>query len=130
MNYNDVTQVLALIFISVAALKILVILIKPSAWGKVIKKVWKNSNVMMVICLVLAALVLYLLLGEGFTLIDIFAVALFVSLLAGAGIAMYSQDVVVFATRLLKGREIVKKSWLYILIWVILILCGFKILYM
>jgi len=110
--------------------KLLVILIKPSAWLKIVKKVWKNSTHVMIVCLVFVALVLYLLILDGITIIQIFAVMVFVSLLAGVGIAMYSDSIVNLAQRLLRDRHIVKKSWLFILIWVFLILWGLKELFM
>jgi len=129
MDYS-ITQILALIFIVIASVKLLVILIKPSAWLKIVKKVWKNSTHVMIICLVFAALVLYLLILDGITIIQIFAVMAFVSLLAGVGVAMYSDSIVNLAQKLLRDRHIVKKSWLFILIWVILILWGLKELFM
>ncbi|MBS3079450.1 hypothetical protein J4218_04970 [Candidatus Pacearchaeota archaeon] len=129
MDYS-ITQILALIFIVIASIKLLVILIKPSAWLKIVKKVWKNSTHVMIVCLVFVALVLYLLILDGITIIQIFAVMVFVSLLAGVGIAMYSDSIVNLAQRLLRDRHIVKKSWLFILIWVFLILWGLKELFM
>ncbi len=124
-------EILALIFLVAAAIKILVILISPKSWSDlVVKKVWKNSNLMMIVSLILAAAVLYLLLGAGITITEIFAVMLFLSLLAAVGVAIYAREVVSVAQRLLKDRNIVKKSWLYILIWIILILWGLKELFM
>lgn len=128
MNYTPV-NIIALILLVVAAIKILVILIMPKAWVKLVKKVWVNPMNMMIASLILAAVVLYFLLQE-LTIIQIFAAMAFVSLLAAAGIAMYSTTVVNAAQRLLRDREIVKKSWLYILIWIILILWGLKELFM
>ena len=130
MDYSNLTHILALIFIVVAAVKIIVILSKPSAWSKVVKKVWKNSNLIMIICLVLAIIVLSGLIAQGMTILQIFSVMLFVSLLAGVGIAMYSKDIVNASQRLLRDRNIVKKSWLYILIWIILLVWGLKELFM
>ena len=121
-------QILALIFLVVAAVKILVLLIYPKAWVKVIKKVWINSQVMMIISLVLAIIVFYLLVQE-LSLTQIFAVMLFTALLAAVGVSIYSESVVRLAVRLLGDREIVKKSWLYILVWVILIFWGLKELF-
>jgi len=129
MNYS-ITQILALIFIAIASIKILVLLINPNSWSRLIKKVWKKSTVTMIVCLVLAAAVLYLLLLEGITIVQIIAVMTFISLLAGAGIAMYAQDMVVLSHRLLRDRNLVKKSWLYILIWVVLMLFALKEIFM
>lgn len=129
MEYT-IINILALILLVAAAIKILVILISPKSWVKVTKKVWKYPLNVMVASLVLAALVLYLLISSGITIIQIFAVMLFVGLLAAAGVAMYSKVIVNAAARLLRDREIIKKSWIYILVWVILILWGLKELFM
>lgn len=122
-------QIMALVFLVVATIKIIVIIAKPSAWAGLVKKVWASSIITMIICLVLAIISFYYLLQE-LTLTQIFATMLLISLLAGAGIAMYSKEVVGVALKLLKDRTIIKKSWLYLIIWIALIIWGFKEFFM
>ena len=55
---------------------------------------------------------------------QIFAVMLFVSLLAALGIAAYSKEVVGLAEKLMKDKKILKKSWFYLLIWIALVVWG------
>jgi len=120
---------MALILIVVSAVKIIVILIKPSAWNtKVVKKVWANPNLAMVVSLILAAIVLYYLLQGGLTIVEILAVTLFVALLIGAGMAGYKNELINMADKMLKDKSMIKKSWLYIVVWVILLAWGAKVL--
>lgn len=124
-------EILALILIIVAAIKIIVILVSPKTWANmVVKKVWQSPDLMIVVSLILAAGVLYLLINAGITIVEIFAVMLFVSLLAAVGVAIYSKEVVSVAQKLLKDRNIVKRSWLYIIIWIALLIWGLKELFM
>lgn len=121
-------EIIALIFIIVAAIKILVILVKPKAWlDMVVKKVWVSPFITGLICLVLAAIVLYYLIQE-LTIIQIFAVMGFVGLLAGVGIAAYAKEIVGLAGKLM-NKGIVKRAWLQIIIWVILIIWGLYTLF-
>lgn len=124
-------EILALILIVVAVVKIVIILISPKIWADlVVKKLWASSGLVMIISLILAVWVLYLLLNAGITIVEIFAVMLFLSLLAAVGVAVYSKEIVGVAQKLLKDRNIVKKSWFYILIWVVLLVWGLKELFM
>ncbi|MAH45718.1 hypothetical protein CMI37_07800 [Candidatus Pacearchaeota archaeon] len=120
---------MALILVMFVAIKLIVILVNPNAWNtKVIKKVWAHAHLAMAVSLGLAAVVLYYLLQSGLTIVQILAVTLFVALLMGAGAAAYKNEIIELAENLLKDKSLVKKSWLYIVIWIILIVWGAKIL--
>lgn len=121
-------EIFALIFLSVASIKLLVLIIEPKAWVKVVRKVWKNSFLTGLVCFLFAGMILFYLLEE-MTIIQIFAVMLFVALLAGTGIAVYSRDIVGFALKIM-NKSTIKKSWFYIIIWIILIIWGFKEIFM
>ena len=117
-------QNLALIIILFSAIKIVVILAKPSAWADFVKKIWANPMVTSIISLILAAVVLYYLVWvEGLTIVQILAVTAFVALLMAVGIGMYAKEVVGMATRMLK-KGILKRAWFYTLLWVALIAWG------
>lgn len=117
--------IFALIFAIVASIKILVILIKPKAWTKVVKNVWKTPLLTGFISLVLAALVFYYLVYKlGFTLTHIFAIMLFTALLAGVSISVYAKEISNIATKMLK-KDLLKKAWLPLLIWVALLVWYF-----
>jgi len=82
------------------------------------------------ISLILAAASLYYLIQGGITIIQIFAVLLFLTFLMASGIAIYKKEVIKLADKLMKDKKIIKKSWLYILIWIALIIWGAKTLFM
>lgn len=113
-------EIMALIIAVFAAIKILVILINPKSWMNVVKTVYGNPILTTIISLVLAVVVLNYLLVE-LTIVQIFAVMLFLSLLMVIGIAAYSKDILQLASKLLEDREVLKKAWLAIIVWVILI---------
>ncbi len=121
-------EIIALIFIIVAVIKILVILSKPEAWVNFVKKFWNVPILTSGICLVLAGVVLYYLIQSGMTIVQIFAVTGFISLLMGAGIGIYAKEVIGVAVKLMK-KGIMKKAWLYTLIWMILLIWGLKELF-
>lgn len=114
---------LALVIIVISAVKILVILVKPQIWANLVKKIWAKPMVMSVICLFLAAGTLYLLIQSGLTIVQILAVTLFAALLAAVGVGIYAKETVSLATKMLK-KGILKRAWLYTLIWVALIAWG------
>jgi len=120
---------MALILIVVSAIKLVVVLVNPKAWyDSVAKKVWASPNLMMVVSLVLAAVVLYYLLLGGITIVEILAVMLFLSLFIAAGAAIYKKEILGLAQKLLKDKSMIKKSWLYIILWAVLIVWGAKVL--
>ena len=122
-------EILALIFLVVASLKILVLLVKPKAWGDVVKSSWTNPILTGIVSFVFAMIVLYYLIGE-ITIVHIFAVMLFVSLLAAVGVSFYSKDVLKIVNKFFKDRKMLKKSWLYVLLWIVLIVWGFLFLFL
>ena len=121
-------EIIALILIIVSAIKIVTILIKPQAWANLTKKLWVNPMVMAGISLILAAVVLYYLLQE-LTIVQILASMAFLALLAAVGLGIYAKEVMSLATKMLK-KGIMKRAWLYTLLWIVLILWGAKELFM
>ena len=128
MNYTPV-QWMALILIVVSLIKILVILIKPKAWySNVVKPIWKSPAITMVVSLILAAVVLYYLIQE-ITIVQILASMLFFALLMAVGFSIYQKEVLGIADKMFKSKDLVKKSWLYIILWLIVIGWGAKVLF-
>jgi len=124
-----VVEIMALIFLLVAAVKIVVILVNPKSWFELTKQIWLYPGLTMIISLALAILSLFYLLDNGVTVVDLFAVMLFVSFLAAVGVAIYSKEVMKIAEKLMKDKKLVQKSWLYITIWIVLVIWGFKELF-
>lgn len=122
-------EIIALILIIVVAVKLIVILTNPKKWIVVVDAIWKNSGLTTIVCLVGAGIVLYYLVGAGIGIVQILAVMLLLSLLMGLSIAAYSKDLIGLGKKMLKDRAIVKKAWLAIIIWIVLILWGLKELF-
>src|SRR3989344_5301471 len=121
----DIIQWFALILAAAALIKIIVILIKPISWIKVVDTVYAIPMLTAFISLVLSAVVLFYLIEAGFGIVDIFAVMLFLGLLAAVGVSVYAKEFLPLARKMLKDRTFVKKSWLYIIIWIVLIIWVF-----
>ena len=123
-------EIIALILIIISAIKVIVILANPKSWADIVKKVWANPMVTSIISLILAAIVLYYLVWvEGITIVQILAVTGFVVLLMAVGVGAYAKEVTSMATKMLK-KGVLKKSWFYTLIWIILLIWGAKELFM
>lgn len=122
-------EIIALILIIVTAIKLLFIAANPGSWNKnVAKKVWKNPKRMATVSFVLALIVLYYLVQE-ISIVQILAAVAFTALLMTVGFAVYSKDLQKMTDKAYKDKGILKKSWFYILIWILLLLWGAKELF-
>ena len=129
MAYTPI-EWMALILIVGVAIKIIVILINPKTWyNSVVKKVWKAPNWIMLLSLILSAVTLYYLVQGGIGIVEILAVMLFFAFLIAVGVSVYKKEVIALADKMLKDKNIIKKSWLYILIWIALIVWGAGVLF-
>jgi len=116
-------QIIALIFCVVAAIKILVFAFSPKAWMKLAKGMWKNP-MLGIIYFILLVIVFYFLIKE-ISVTQILAVAVFLALLMGLQLSRYSKDAMDFAQKFVKNKkDLWKKNWIYVLIWVVLIVWG------
>lgn len=111
-------ELIALILISLATLKIILM---PKIWMNLIKKLYSKPRALFIIELILAGIVLYYLIQNGFTMVQIMAVVAFGALLTGMTMAWYGKETISWAKDILK-KGIWKKSWLPILIWVALMI--------
>lgn len=127
MTFTPV-EYIALIFIVFATIKILVLLINPKSWMNFAKKLWVNPRITTIVCLILAAIVLWYLLAE-MTIVSILAVAGFIALLMGIGLAGYVPDLIKAYERQIKSKALWKDgTWFYTLIWVVLMVWGLYVL--
>ena len=120
---------MAAVIAIIVVIKLLVIVIKPSAWMKVVKLVYSNPIVLMVLGLIIAAGSIWYLLEEV-TIVQIFAVMVFVSGLAMMTVAVYAKEVVAMASKMLKNKQFLSKAWLSIIIWLLLAVWVLKVLFM
>jgi len=122
-------EIIAAITAWVIVIKVLVILVNPKAWmDKVAKPIYENSGVSTFVFAVLTAIVGYYLL-QVMSIVEIFAVAAFISLLMGLGALAFSKDVLKFAQEMMKKNGI-KKAWLSTVIWAFLALWVLRDLYL
>jgi len=117
----SVIEWFALILIVVVAIKIFVILINPKSWLNFTKSLFGRPWLAGLVSLILAAIVLYYLMQSGITIVQIFAVLLFYSLLMAVGITPYTKEVFGLADRLYK-KNILRTNWFYLLIWIALMI--------
>lgn len=115
----------AWIVIMIILIKLIVIMKNPGTWLNVVENIWGNPSIVISVSLILAAVVLYYLLQE-ISIVHIFSVMLLFVLLSAVNISMYSSDFMQLGRKLLKDKNIIKKSWLPILIWVLLCLWAIK----
>ncbi len=120
-------QLMALFVAVLATIKLLVIIIKPKAWLNVIKFVYAKPVLTSYISLIFAILSLAYLLRE-ITIIQIFAVMLLFMFLMLMSISAHAKEIgiVGLAKKLLKDGLLedgllIKKAWLPILVWIILL---------
>ncbi|HXV10850.1 MAG TPA: hypothetical protein VD839_08610 [Burkholderiales bacterium] len=122
MNFSMI-NVLAGLLIVLASIKLVVVFVSPRAWLRFVRRVYAAPTLTSTIALLLAALVLYLLLQSGLTIVQVLAVTVFVALLLVVGIAPY-------AGRLFERIEtqslpaMLRQQWLYIVVWVLLLGWG------
>jgi len=116
-------EILALILILIAAIKLLIFLINPQLWYRFLEKIYAKPQFISITALLLAGLVLYLLISSGVTIIEILAVCLFVALLMTTGIAKYANEIIAW-TKKQDIVFIVKELWLYTLVWLLLLAWG------
>ena len=114
-------EILALIVIVLGLIKFIVILVKPGAWAEVPKKMFAKPMLSMVVSLILAAYVLYLLLGE-LTIVHVFAVMLFMMLLMFGTMAVYKKELMPMVDKMLKSKDLMRRAWLPMVIWLALMI--------
>ena len=91
MAYTTI-ETIALVIIAISAIKIVMLLIKPKAWMSFAKKFWGNAGLMQIAMLVLSGFLLYLLIHNGISITQIFAVMAFIATLMAVGFAPHVES--------------------------------------
>jgi len=119
MGLTTVIDWFALVLALLVIIKLVVISFRPKTWmDKVARPVWSNSSLTKTISLILAIVVLYYLL-QTLTIVQIFAVALFFSLISASTMASFSKEILSLGDRMIKGN-VLKGNWFLILVWLAL----------
>ena len=97
--------------------------------NNVVRKIYGKPGVLTIVSLLLGSLVLYYLIQE-ITIVQILAVMMFLMLLMLVSVSIYSQEFLAMADTIYRDGNILKKSWLPLVIWIALILWGLKELFL
>lgn len=114
-------EILAGLMIVLATIKIIILYTKPEIWMNGVKRMFSSPQVVAWIALALAAMVLFFLLSAGIRLVDILVVTLFIGLVMMAGLAPFAHDLFTWISKQ-DLRALLRKMWLYTLIWVLLLI--------
>lgn len=121
-SFNSI-EILALILIIVAVIKLAIFLYKPTLWVDIVENMYSAPQLIAYIGLGSALVVLYFLVNAGLTIVEILAVSLFIALLMVTGLANYADEAIAWV-REQDISVMLKKSWIYILAWILLIVWG------
>ncbi len=112
-------EVMALLLTASVIIKLVVGLVSPESWLSAIpKKLLRHPTLITLLSLALAVVVLIFLLKE-LTIVQIFAVLLFLAPLLLLAFVPFAKDLTL-EDKIFEGKSILKKSWLTVLIWLIL----------
>ncbi|MFH1325799.1 MAG: hypothetical protein ABIH49_03485 [archaeon] len=120
----SVLQWFAFILAAFALIKISVILVNGKAWLKFAKWIWQKPAVTGIIFFLLALVVFYYLIQQ-MTIVQIFAVMLFVTLLFGSAMSPYVKHFLKLGDSLV-SKKAIRNYWPEVIIWVILSLWALK----
>ncbi len=116
-------EILAGLLIVLACVKLLVVFVDAKVWLRFAKRIYARPAITSSVALLLAAVVLYLLLQSGLTIVQVLAVTVFVALLLVVGAAPYARALFDWLeTQSLPAM--LRQQWLYIVIWVLLMAWG------
>ncbi|MEK6844208.1 MAG: hypothetical protein AABX83_02160 [Nanoarchaeota archaeon] len=111
-------EIIALIVILIGAIKIIVIALNPKGWLKVAQTIYSKPIITAILSIILGSITLKFLLQE-LNIVHIFAVMLFFVFIIALGISSQSEFILKLAEKSL-SKNVIKKSWLSILVWIIL----------
>jgi len=121
-------EIIALVLIIFAAIKMFTLLVKPQAWMNFTKALFKKKSVAVVIGLILGGVVLYYLIQE-LTIVQILAVTAFIAMLFLIGLAGHVDELIRRYEREIKKGKLWKENWFYTLIWIALLVWGVLVLF-
>lgn len=114
-------ETLASIVIILSVIKLIVFLISRGSWFNFTKKVYSKPLITSIIALILAAIVLYYLINAGITIVDIFAVMLFLGMIMIVAVSRYINELVNWISKK-DPKSLLKEQWFFMLIWIILLI--------
>jgi hypothetical protein len=118
-----ILEILAGLLIALVLIKLAVVLIDTRSWLRFVRGLYARPALTAGIAFALALGVLALLIAAGMSILQVLAVSLFVLLLIVAGLAPYAGGLLAWVEKM-SVREALRRQWLYILIWLVLIGWG------
>ncbi len=115
-------QIAVLILAVLIVIKFLVLAIKPRAWLKLARNLYRKPLILGLVELVLAAVLFYYLLMQ-ITIVQIMAAVTLGALLTGLSFAVFGKELLPFVSKIMRNRSILwsPRTWLVWLIWLVLI---------
>ena len=129
MVYTPI-EIIAIVIIAGAIIKMLMLAVNAKGYMNFAKGFYKSAGFAQLIGLIIAAVVLYYLLGAGITIVEILAVMAFLSGLLMVGLAPHLGDLIKKYEGQIKRGRMWKENWLYTLIWIVILVWGIKELFM
>lgn len=121
---------IAFIIIVAGIIKIITLLVNPSAWMNFAKSVYKNPQVVKVVALILTLIIFYYLYSAGITIVEILAVTAFIASLLMIALADEVDYFLKKYQTMVKKGNLWKTYWLYGLLWIVIMLWGLKELFL
>ncbi len=117
-------EIIALVLLIVAAIKMLVLLINGKAWMNLTKRLYKKEIIFKLVVFILLVVVFYYLI-QVFTVVEIFAIMAFAALFIAIGFAEPIKKIIPIYEKHMKDKTLFKTYWLYILLWLALMVWVF-----
>ena len=112
-------KIIALVFIVFAVVKLLVISIDPASWKSVVRAMYIKPAYTMALSVILGFVILSFLLQE-MTIIHVFAAMTFMMTLMMIQFAAMGDKVIEITELFFDDKNLIKKFWFPILIWILL----------
>mgnify|MGYP001615176406 CR=1 FL=1 len=117
-------EIIASILVAVMIVKLGVVLTNKKSWLGLMQKINKNSKLLSIIYLILAAIVFYYLIQE-LTILQIFAAIAFTTLLLGFGFLQYPEEFMQFVKKMYK-KKITFGKIVHLIVWIILLILALR----
>ena len=114
-------KIIALIFTIFSLVKLVVVLINPSSWSSVVKKMYAKTGYVMAFSVVAAVIILTYLLQE-LTIVQIFASMTFMMTLMMLQFSIFGKEIIELSDKFLSDKNLLKRMWPVLLIWIILMI--------
>ena len=115
-------EIMALLVAAAVIVKLVVALINPGSWLKNITTRFFSHPILTILLSTVLAVVALVFLLKELTIVQIFASLLFLMPLIALAFVPFAGDLLDMVSRILSGRNALKKAWLASLIWLILAL--------